>query len=108
MLYIETPAGTGSATSIYFKFHLVVENKGPETSVIRKFDLEVEGMPGTYENLQPIRRNSIQTRTGQMMLQFDSMLAGSSLAVLAHNVWSGMLGLQLAHCPPTLARFVAR
>src|SRR5580692_913043 len=55
-LYIETPAGARSATSIYFTFHLVVQNKGPETSVIRKFDLEVDGIPGTYENLQPTRR----------------------------------------------------
>jgi hypothetical protein len=98
-LYIETPAGAGSATSIYFTFHLVVQNKGPETPVIRKFDLEVDGMPGTYENLQPTRRNYVHTRAGQMMLQFDSMLAGSSLVVPAHNVWSGMLGLQLAALP---------
>jgi hypothetical protein len=45
-LYIETPAGAALATSNYVKFHLVVQNKGPETSVIRKFDLEVDGMPG--------------------------------------------------------------
>jgi hypothetical protein len=98
-LYIETPAGAALATSNYFKFHLVVQNKGPETSVIRKFNLEVDGVHGRYEDLQPARRNSIQTRAGQMMLQFDSMLAGSSIVVLAHNVWSGMLGLQLDALP---------
>jgi hypothetical protein len=41
-----------------------------------------------------------------MMLQFDSMLAGSSLVVPAHKVWRGMLGLQLAALPSTLAKFV--
>jgi hypothetical protein len=37
-LYIETPAGAALATSTYVNFHLVVQTKGPETSVIPKFD----------------------------------------------------------------------
>ena len=99
MFYVETPAGAALATSNYLNFHLVVQNKGPETSVIRKFDLEVDGVPDPCENLRPTRRNHIQTRSRQMMLQSDLMLAESSLVVPAHNVWSGVPGLQLPPQP---------
>lgn len=98
-LYVETPMGTTLPTRNYFEFHLVVQNKGPQTSVIRKFDLEVEGMPSRYENLEPTRRNHIQTRTAQMMLQFASTLAGGFLVVPAHNVWSGMLAFEIGALP---------
>jgi hypothetical protein len=92
-------AGAALPTSNYFELHFVVQNKGPQTSVVRKFDLEIEGIPGKHENLGPTRRNSIQTRDAQMMLQFASTLEGSSLVVAAHNVWSGILGLQLGALP---------
>jgi hypothetical protein len=98
-LYVQTPEGAALAISNYFHFHLVVQNKGPETSVTRKFDLEVEGMPAQFENLRPIRRNYIQTRAGQMVLHVNSTLAESSLVVPAHNVWSGMLGFELEALP---------
>jgi hypothetical protein len=98
-VYIETPSGAALPTSNYFELHFVVQNKGPQTSVVRKFDLEIEGIPGKHENLGPTRRNSIQTRDAQMMLQFASTLEGSSLVVAAHNVWSGILGLQLGALP---------
>jgi hypothetical protein len=98
-LYVQTPAGAALAVSNYLHFNLVVQNTGPETSVTRKFDLEVEGMPEKFEDLRPTRRNYIQTRTGQMQLQFDSTLAQSSLVVPAHNIWAGMLGFELDALP---------
>ncbi|MGA8619640.1 MAG: hypothetical protein WB660_14125 [Candidatus Sulfotelmatobacter sp.] len=98
-LYVETPTGTARPTRNYFEFHLVVQNKGPETSVIRKFDLEVQGMRNRYQNLEPTRKNYIQTRTAQMMLQFNSTLAGTSLVVPDHNVWSGMIAFEIEALP---------
>ena len=44
------------------RIRLLVQNREPDTSVIRTSDLEVDGMPGTYENLQPTRRNYVQAR----------------------------------------------
>jgi hypothetical protein len=93
-LYIQTPAGAALATASYFLFRLVVQNDGPESSVIRKFDLEV-GEVQNFENLRPLRRNAVQTREGQMMMPSGNVLAESSLVVSAHNVWNGMLGFEL-------------
>jgi hypothetical protein len=91
-VYVETPSGATPPNGNYFVFNLTVENKGSQTSVIRKFDLIVEGVATPYEDLEPVRRTSIHTRAGQMGLQWQSILALTSLVVPAH-VWSGMLGL---------------
>jgi hypothetical protein len=97
-MYIETPAAAAYSIGTYFVFNLTVQNRGPQNSVVRRFDLEVEGLPEKYESVEPIRRNFIQTRSAQMMMQ-GSILTGTSLLVPAHNVWSGSLGLYLGALP---------
>jgi hypothetical protein len=97
-LYVETPAGAANATANYFQFRVEVENRGPENSVSRKFVIAVEGV-GEYNDLRPIRKHAVQTRTAQMMLQPQSTLGEASLVVEAHNVWRGILLFQVGALP---------
>jgi hypothetical protein len=92
-LYVERPGGAANSIGFYLELELGVQNGGDQNSVIRKFDLEIQEVRRTCENISPSRRNSVQTRSAQhMMRNVWISQQPTSIVVPSHNVCSGILG----------------
>jgi len=91
-LYVETPLGAANSLGFYLELNLGVQNDGPQNSVIRRFDLEIEETNSRYEDIRPSRRNYVQTRAGQQQMRnlWISDQPGV-IVVPAHDVRAGIL-----------------
>lgn len=91
VLYVEVPAGA-AVIGAYLEIRLVVQNNGEQNSVIRRFDFEIAETGRRHENQEPLRRNCVQTRQAQQMMQNNWILTQErSIIVDAHNIRSGIL-----------------
>ena len=102
-LYIERPGNAARSIGFYLELRLGVQNDGDENSVIRNFRLEVEEIQKVFGNIVPHRRNAVQTRTAQHMLQQNWISQEPDwIIVRAHDVSAGILPFYVAGEVPDL------
>lgn len=92
-LYFE--ANTSGIPRNYFEFPLVIKNDGTEKSVIKYFDVQVEGNPRPYENLRSLALDHIHTINGNMHINNSGLLGDAKMTVPAQGAWLGSVLLEL-------------